>query len=543
MRARFLSSNRFSARTSARLLALAVGVFLLVLSSLAHADPVRILVSVGHRQGLEAEQPLHHATKDAARVREAFVTLGGVSADNAILLREPTKEELWAGLDKAKQLAEAHNPNDVTFIFYYSGHGDREKLHLGGTTIPLDELSAHVGRVPAALRIVVTDACRTASVRVKGASAEEPFAISLSQPAATGVVWLNASADGEAAQESDELGGAIFTHYWLSGLFGAADKDGDAKVTLSESYDFAYNETLYRSAQSTGVVQRPAATFAVKENAPVVLTQTARGSTSLRFPASSDAYYVVYAAASRSVAAEVWGTPDRTSLLALPAGNYTVQRRVHGAVSATQIALASGDQKTLASDDFQPVKAMTLAAKGEDADMIAPPVAPTPKNELGVAWGPSVSRVSDFSQHVALSYAHSWDRLALSFALDGGLGQQKTTAEDVRLQWVGAAARVEYRMPLGPVKLRFGIGPEAEVIGQTLKRTDGTEVARAGYSTQQSYTAFAWGGGAIAGLRIPLGQWFWADVSGRGSMLAANLGTSVGGLWTAGGDVGVGFNF
>jgi hypothetical protein len=55
--------------------------------------------------------------------------------------------------------------------------------------------------------------------------------------AADGVVWLSASETGEAAQGSDELRGALCTHYWVNGLRGAAD--GDGRVTLAESYDFA----------------------------------------------------------------------------------------------------------------------------------------------------------------------------------------------------------------------------------------------------------------------------------------------------------------
>ncbi len=66
------------------------------------------------------------------------------------------------------------------------------------------------------------DACR--STRAKGMSGEEGFAISLGSPAgSSGLAWLFASADGEAAQDSDQLGGALFTHAWVTGLRGAAD--------------------------------------------------------------------------------------------------------------------------------------------------------------------------------------------------------------------------------------------------------------------------------------------------------------------------------
>jgi uncharacterized caspase-like protein len=108
-------------------------------------------------------------------------------------------------------------------------------------------------------------------------------------------VLLTASADGEAAQESDDLGGAIFTHYWLGGLRGAVDTNGDHRVTLSESYEFAYHQTLYRSSRGSGVLQRPAAIFDVRKANPVVLTQTGVDDTMLHFPQRADTHYLVYA--------------------------------------------------------------------------------------------------------------------------------------------------------------------------------------------------------------------------------------------------------
>src|SRR5690606_26313350 len=119
----------------------------------------------------------------------------------------------------------------------------------------------------------------------KGFTADEPFAISAAMlPQASGQVWLHASSDGEAAQESDELQGAIFTHAWLNGLRGAADANGDARVTLDESFAFAHSRTLIRSAKSSGVLQKPEAVVSLREGGPVVLTQTAARMGTLSLP-------------------------------------------------------------------------------------------------------------------------------------------------------------------------------------------------------------------------------------------------------------------
>src|SRR5260370_12468781 len=208
-----------------------------VFARTVRAEPLRVLVAASRSEGLEGEQPLRHTLEDARRVRDVFTQLGGVRPENALLLDEPTPAQLDAALDRARAIAQTHRPDEVTLVVYFSGHGDHESIHLGRSVMPLAELEAWIAAVPAAFKIVVVDACRSVELRPKGVSTEEPFAISLSSgPPATGAVWLHASADGEAAQESAQLGGAVFTHYWTDGLRGAADTHGDARRTLSEPY-------------------------------------------------------------------------------------------------------------------------------------------------------------------------------------------------------------------------------------------------------------------------------------------------------------------
>ena len=64
---------------------------------------------------------------------------------------------------------------------------------------------------------------------------------------------LTASAEDEAAQESDRIGGSFFTHYLVSGLRGAADSSADGRVTLTEAYRFAFDETLARTGTTKAV--------------------------------------------------------------------------------------------------------------------------------------------------------------------------------------------------------------------------------------------------------------------------------------------------
>jgi hypothetical protein len=172
-------------------------------------------------------------------------------------------------------------------------------------------IAARARSVPAGLRVLVTDACRSFPSRFKGVTTEPGFAIATPSTSADGVVWLFASGEGEPAQESDELEGALFTHYWVSSLRGAGDANGDGQVTLAESYDFAYSQTLLRSGRSTGVLQHPSAVFDLHEAAPIVLTKTFASGTVLRMPRAADAHYLVYSVGSRTVLGELWGSGDR----------------------------------------------------------------------------------------------------------------------------------------------------------------------------------------------------------------------------------------
>jgi hypothetical protein len=151
---------------------------LLALSATARADPVRILIAASHARGGDGELPLRHAGEDADHVRDVFAAVGGVGPSTTMRLVDPTVVQLLEAVERARALAMQVGPADVTFLLYFSGHGDRDHIHLGAETIPMTELVERVGGVPAALRIMVTDACRNDPVRTKGITAEPAFALS-----------------------------------------------------------------------------------------------------------------------------------------------------------------------------------------------------------------------------------------------------------------------------------------------------------------------------------------------------------------------------
>ena len=488
-------------------------------ASEALAEPVRILVSAGSKLGLAAERPLKFASTDASRVRDVVVSLGGVRAENAFVLAEPSRAQLFAAVDRARTEAQKHRSDEVTLIFYFSGHGDHDAIHLGDDRVLLTELSAKLGEVPAGLRIAVTDACR--ATRDKGFTADEPFAITATNvPQATGQVWLHASSDGEAAQESDELQGAIFTHAWINGLRGAADSNGDSRVTLEESFAFAHSQTMIRSAKSSGVLQKPEAVVSLREAAPVVLTETATRMATLSLPQGRDAHFLVYSSGAKSVLSELWSSPDRRMALRLPPGRYVVQRRIGAVGGLATIAIGEGEERKLEDREFAPSSLEALARKGEEpeADRVeAPAPDATPRHELSAGYdaGANVRTSLVHGPHAAWSYA--WPHLAISVGGGAEFTGRNLAEKDERLTGGYGRATIEYRLPLGMFTLRAGGGGRAGLVAQSIEPT----AAAVPGTTSETKTAFTFGPELFLAARLALDprRTFFVDLGATANVL------------------------
>jgi hypothetical protein len=529
----------------ARLAATALAFGLTAWGGSALAEPVRILVSAGSKLGLAAERPLKFAETDATRVRDVVVSLGGVKPENAFVLAEPSRAQLFAAVDRARAEAQKHRPDEVTLIFYFSGHGDHDAIHLGDDRVLLSDLSTKLGEVPAGLRIAVTDACR--ATRDKGFTADEPFAITATNvPQATGQVWLHASSDGEAAQESDELQGAIFTHSWINGLRGAADTNGDSRVTLEESFAFAHSQTMIRSAKSSGVLQKPEAVVSLREASPVVLTETAAHMATLSLPRGQDAHFLVYTSGAKSVLSELWGLPDRRIVLRLPPGRYVVQRRLGAAGGLATIAIGDGEQRNLEEREFAPSSLEVLARKGgEDPDADRPVMAPPSDfshHELSAGYDAGANVRTALLHGPHATYAYAWPRVAISIGAGADFTGRDLAEKDERLTSGYGRASVEYRLPVGAFTLRGGAGGHAGLVAQSITPigAGATPGAQAEHKT-----AFTFGPEVFVAGRLALDtrRVFFVDVGATGSVLFLREEASLVGVAGVTGSASLGARF
>ena len=236
-------------------------------------DVQRMALVAGASHGGDARPVLQYAVADADAMARVLQDLAGVDPDDVIGLRDPTVDELIDGLRTLADRLEASAADRTEVVVYYSGHSDEQGLLVRDGALPYRELRAALDALPTDMRTTILDSCAAgALIRTKGGSHGGPaFLLDIPQRV-TGHAILTSSAADEAAQESSALGGSFFTHYLVSGLRGAADQSGDGRVTLTEAYRFAYDETLGRTVSTLGGAQHASYGFEMQGAGDYVLT-------------------------------------------------------------------------------------------------------------------------------------------------------------------------------------------------------------------------------------------------------------------------------
>jgi len=354
----------------------ALGAWLLSLAftapALARVD--RYAVIVGNDQGRASEQPLRYAASDAQKVYDVLRDLGGFEPKDMVLLRNENASTLRSTLIALNDRIRSSlaQPEHQTLLFvYYSGHADAESLHLGGSDLSVDELGQLVRGSAASFRLLVLDACRSGALtRVKGGTIAEPFALSgaHAQLAGEGVAFMTASSSTEDAQESDALAGSLFTHAFVSGLVGAADRDGDGVVVLEEAYRYAYDATLRLTSRTRGGLQHPTFRYDYRGHGGLVLTtpRAHGGRRGLLHLPRDIGFVLMREHESGAVVAEL-GASDASRSLSLRAGRYLALGRGEDYLLERAVDLHADQSLELALADFERVEYDRLVRKGAGA--------------------------------------------------------------------------------------------------------------------------------------------------------------------------------
>ena len=458
-----------------RLLSATFTVALLALLFAANANATtRYFLGIGNALGYSNEVPLKWAQSDAKKMRSVFVDLGGVHEERAFLLENPNVIALERALSKLQgSVEEAVRQGERTeVIVHYAGHGDRDALHMGGQSFSIALLKKRVAQLGAQASIVIIDACRT-DARARGATLGPRFdGAAVREVAPDGTVLLFSAREGEVAQESDTIEGAFFTHALISALRGAADSDGDKRVTLAEAWQNAHARTLTKThAQASA--QHPQMNVELAGEGEIVLTELERAKATLVLGQDLRGSVLVLEARTGRVIALVDKLDESELSLAVPPGRIAVQVRssLTNETSAGEFALDWGGQKRVIKSELTKSIALASVARGTSDIDLTPFV-------LSLMTGASASPFGFPGGTLRLAFERRLLRtpIFLGASLDASFSNRENERWLLRHSLMGAHALVSAEFYLSTLRLFVGADVGASVVSQEGERKNAERI-------------------------------------------------------------------
>lgn len=350
----------------------------------------RFALVAGANDGGQGRTQLRYATSDARAMARVLTQLGGVQAGDVVLAEEPTPAQLSAAFDALQgRLGDARRPGTrLQVFFYYSGHSDEEGLLLGGERVGYAALRRRLDALAADVRIAVVDSCASGALTLPKGGAPRPSFLVDSSTSLSGHAFLTSASADEAAQESERLEASVFTHYFLSGLRGAADANRDGRVTLGEAYQHAFAETLARTTSTRAGPQRPGWDLQLVGTGELVLTDLR--ASDARLVLDADVGGRVHVLRQRGgLVVEVAKLAGKPVELGLELGAYrVVVDDGAGAVGEATVDFAVPGSHTLGRAALTPTKLEATVRRGDEPLPYLPvEVALVPPLSAAGLWG------------------------------------------------------------------------------------------------------------------------------------------------------------
>jgi hypothetical protein len=355
-----------------------------LLCGIARADDTvaTYAIVVGSNAGGPGQADLRYAEDDARRVAAVLTDLGGYTGDQVDVVVHPTPDQLREHLAKLAERVQADLTagRQARVFFYYSGHARAQAIDLGSSELPLDELRTRLFKVPAALTVVVLDACQSGAFsRIKGAAPAADFSYSSRQHLdATGVAVLASSTGSELSQESEQLKSSYFTYHFLVGLRGAGDSNNDGEVSVDEAYRYAYHQTLLATAETAVGGQHVTFEADLKGHGEVPLSYPRAATAQIVLPARIEGKTLIEDRRSHTVVAETYKAKGAPVRIAVAPGDYDVLVRHGTTLSRCQMSApgeidldrchdeAIVEQRTKGGELLHPLQlSIGLVARGE----------------------------------------------------------------------------------------------------------------------------------------------------------------------------------
>ncbi|MGL1902612.1 MAG: caspase family protein [Fibrobacterales bacterium] len=302
-----------------------VSLILILCSSLFALQEIeRYAIIVGVNYGGAKRDLLKYAHTDAQNVGRVLTEIGGVPKENQTMLLEPSAEKFNSALtDLSARLDGLPTKNRREIVLYFSGHANENGLFFGNDNYDYRVLRKDIDKLPAQLKVTILDACASGAItQMKGGYRKQAFLVDASNDL-SGYAFITSSSNTEASQESEAIGGSFFTHYLVSGMRGAADVSRDGRITLGEAYQFAFNETLNRTQNTSGGAQHPSYDMKLSGSGDVVMSDLRNNDKGIVF-GKNVAGRIFVKSKDGTLVTEMYKAPGRIVELGLSNEVYTV---------------------------------------------------------------------------------------------------------------------------------------------------------------------------------------------------------------------------
>jgi hypothetical protein len=305
------------------------------------AEARRIAILVGANDAPAGRAPLRFSYKDAKEMADVLIQAGQFAPGDVHVLEDPEPAAVLAALDGALATL-GESPTATMLLFYYSGHADDGALYPHGEPLPVASLKERLESGSASVRVGILDSCSGGGwTQAKGLQPDKPFTVTVPLALTSEGSALIASSSGlESAHESETLQGSFFTHHFVAGLRGAADRSGDGEVTLGEAFAYAQERTIRDSAEQANSPQHPSFDIHLRGRQDLALTRIATSDSLVVLDESQGPLQIIQLQTGLVVLEIPPG--ERTLKLALPPGHYLVQRHSGGKTFAQEIEVGSG---------------------------------------------------------------------------------------------------------------------------------------------------------------------------------------------------------
>ena len=219
---------------------------------------------VSYQSGLQNEQNVDYAERDAAIFKQYCLNTLGVKEENMFSITNATSGIMSQEIKKVIKLTELEG-NNAELIIYYAGHGfpdDQKVPHLipvdvsGGDlsrAINLQELYKDLGNLKAKKVTVFLDACFTGGGRESGLMASRGVKVKPKEGSLGGslVVFSASSGDQSSLPFNKEKHG-VFTYHLLKAL-----QDAEGDISYGNLYDAINIEVNKTTLRNQGMEQTP----------------------------------------------------------------------------------------------------------------------------------------------------------------------------------------------------------------------------------------------------------------------------------------------